>query len=169
MVCIRLTTRWLPGRRATSALLAATLLTFTAPWTAAAAVPGSAAVHGSLRTAVGGAVADGDYKLTFRLYKASVAGAAVWTEGPVTVAVKGGAFVHSLGSTKGLAPSILGELAGGWLGVTVAAEPELPRKALRATLWAHRAAAAAQVRTPPQRHRDLVPPPFALLPVGLTG
>jgi len=112
------------------------------PWSAAAAVPGNAQVHGALHASGGGAVADGSYQLTFRLYGAAVAGKAVWTEGPVTVSVKNGAFTYTLGASKALNPGVLAGLQGGWLGVTVAAEPELPRQALRSTLWAHKAAVA---------------------------
>lgn len=108
-----------------------------------AAVPTTSSVEGLLTSAGGGAAADGSYQMTFALYDGKTANAASWTEGPVTVVVKGGQFSHRLGTTKVLVPKLLAGLKSPWLGIKVGNDPELPRRPIDAISYAHVAAALA--------------------------
>ena len=96
--------------------------------------------EGALHASGGGPASDGDYALSFALYDAVDAQAAVWTE-TAKVGVAGGRLRHVLGSTKALDATVAAKKSL-WLGVTVQGEPELPRLALHATPWALRAASA---------------------------
>ena len=110
---------------------------------ASAAVPPSSLVEGLLTSAGGGAAADGNYKVTFTLYKDEVGGNPLWSEADVAIGVKGGAFGHALGSKTPLTQQVLNDLGGkGWLGLKVESDPELPRKPLASVVYALRAAVA---------------------------
>ena len=124
--------RHLPG------LLAAALLLSASAW---AAVPGTVAIEGRLLADGGGAVADGDYAVTFALYTSQNAPLAVWSESAAKLAVKAGVFRHALGSVKPLSPDLL---AGGeaWLGLQVGSDPELSRNRFHSAPFAMRAAVA---------------------------
>ena len=111
--------------------------------TAVAGVPASIALEGSLLTAAGGPVSDGPYTLTFALYASKQAKTPLWTETVSGIPVKGGAFVHALGSAKALTPQLLDGASAAWLGVQVAKEPELPRGEIHAVPYARRAQVAA--------------------------
>ena len=65
---------------------------------AVAAVPGTLSVQGGLLSAGGGPVSDGNYNMTFSIYKDALGGSPVVTEGPVVVSVKNGAYAWQLGS-----------------------------------------------------------------------
>lgn len=106
---------------------------------ATAAVPSQSAIEGVLSSAGAGPAADGTYALTLAIYAAETGGTAIWTEGPVSVVVKGGQFSHLLGSKTPLIPANLA-LQNAWLGLQVGGDPELPRRPLGATLYALRAA-----------------------------
>jgi subtilisin-like proprotein convertase family protein len=121
----------------------ATLLAAVAVAPAWAAVPGTSLIEGSLTSTGGGPAADGNYQLTFNLYKDAQAAAPYWSEGPVAVAVKNGAFAWQLGSTAPIDVAALGE--GAWLSVKVANDPELPRKPVNSSLFALRAAVADSI------------------------
>jgi hypothetical protein len=111
----------------------------TAPGTSPAVQPATMSYQGVLKDAVGNAVPDGDYNLTFRLYGASEGGAALWTE-PQTVPVAGGIFNAVLGSSVALT---LPFDAPYWLGTSVGGGAELtPRVALTAAPYAFRAKTA---------------------------
>ncbi len=98
------------------------------------AAPQTVAVEGAL-TGTGGAPAvDGVHKLTFALYAGEKDAQAAWSEGPLDVQVVGGRFHVGLGASKPFDLAKLG--AAGWLGVQVAADPELPRRPLHATPFA---------------------------------
>ena len=106
------------------------------------ASPKTVLFEGALRSAGGGPATDGDYDLTFSLYQDSKSQVASWTEN-AKVAVKSGAFSHALGSVTPLDPKALaGSGAVGVLGVTIGAEPELPRVPLHAVAWSLHAAHA---------------------------
>ncbi len=124
-------------------VLASVVAIFAAPNLAAAAAPTTSQVEGLLTSAGGGAAADGTYDITFAVYEASTGGSAVWSEGPVKVAVKGGQFSYALGSTKAIDTGKLAALKAQWLGVKVGADPELARAKLHATLFAMHANAAS--------------------------
>lgn len=66
---------------------------------ALAAVPSAISVDGALLSNTGGPAADGVYKLTFKLYKDSFGGAALWSEGPVSLPVGQGGFHHAPAAT----------------------------------------------------------------------
>ncbi len=106
---------------------------------ALAVVPSTSSVEGVLTTASGGPAADGNYVLSFAILDAQ-AGKAVWSEGPVNVASKGGLFGYALGSAT---PLTAGVLSGDrWLQVQVGADPALPTIPLRSSLFALRAGVA---------------------------
>ncbi|MSP92254.1 MAG: hypothetical protein EXR79_10705 [Myxococcales bacterium] len=112
-------------------------LAVTAGLTRAAPVSGSPmalAVQGRLSASGGGAVADGNYPLAFKLYEAATGGDPLWSEFHLAVAVQGGVLGAELGSVDGNNPLDDGMFTSGkakWLGVTVGGEPELPRVGLR--------------------------------------
>lgn len=107
---------------------------------ASAAVPTTMQFEGTLRAAGGGAAADGAYKLTFALFDVEKAGTALWSEGPVDVALAGGRFSYSLGKTKALTAQVLG-LKGVWLEIKVGTDPPLARQALASVPYALSASA----------------------------
>ena len=108
---------------------------------ASAAVPTTLGLTGVLSSS-GAPVADGAYKLSFRLYAKAVGGQALWQEGPVEVLVAGGRFNYALGASKSLDAKVLEGAASGWLGVQVGSDPELPLQPLHAVAWALRAGVA---------------------------
>ena len=115
-------------------------LALVAASVATAAVPATVSVEGRLTTAAGGQVTDGDYALTFRLYATVNANAALWTEKAAKVAIKGGVFRHALGAITPLNAQVLGGAA--FVGLQVAAEPELSRNPIHAAPFAMVAATA---------------------------
>jgi len=128
-----------------SALGAIAALTFVAA-AAGAAVPATVAIEGRLLTQAGGPVADGDYKITFRLFAAAQGGAAGWTEVANKIAIKSGTFMHTLGSLQKLEPAKLGVGQLAWLSLQVGGEPELARRPLHAAPFALRAALAGDLQ-----------------------
>jgi hypothetical protein len=124
--------------------LAAAALALALPLTAAPAqaAPPTALIEGVLTAAGGAPAADGDYDLTFRVYGAPGDAAAVWTEGPVKVAILGGRFQHVLGGKVALDWASK-PLASPTLGVQVGSEPELPRRPLHSAPYALHAQSAA--------------------------
>ena len=110
---------------------------------ALAAVPTTSLVEGTLSSTGGGPAADGVYQVTFNLYKDNQAAAPYWTEGPVAVTVKSGAFAYQLGSNAPIDVAALGQ--GAWLSMKVGADPELSRKPVNASLFALRAAVAESI------------------------
>ena len=108
-----------------------------------AAAPGTSLVEGMLTSGGGGPAADGFYDVTFSLWEAQSGGTAVWTEGPVKVAVKGGQFHHALGTSKALDIKKIAALKAQWLGVKVGTDPALPRQKVHATLFALHANSAS--------------------------
>jgi cysteine-rich repeat protein len=109
---------------------------------ALATVPSTALVQGILASPGGAPVADGTYALTFRLYPSEAAQQPSWEEAAPTVPVAGGRFAHALGSVTPLPAAGLSAADAGWLGIQVGLEPELPRVAVHASLFAQRALVA---------------------------
>ncbi len=98
-----------------------------------AAPPQTMNVQGSLTTAGGVLVPDGNYQLTFRIYNVANGGAALWSEVQVA-AVSGSIFSAILGQ---IAPLTLPFDQPYWLGVQVAADPEMsPRIPLTSAPYA---------------------------------
>jgi subtilisin-like proprotein convertase family protein len=126
---------WLAG------FVAALALTVALP--AHAAVPSQVSIEGYMQSTGGGPASDGNYAITFALYKIPVGGVAVWTEGPVTVYVKGGMFTHELGSKTPLTAALLGGFSGSaWLGIQIGSDPEITRRPTLSVPFALRAAIA---------------------------
>ena len=107
---------------------------------AQAAVPSALTADGVLTSQGGGPVADGNYAVTFVIYKDAAGGAPVWSEGPLQVAVKNGAFSQVLGAVKPV--DALVAAAGGWITLAVGNDPELARKPWRSVPFALRAQVA---------------------------
>jgi subtilisin-like proprotein convertase family protein len=110
---------------------------------AGAAVPNASVLEATLNSTGGGPAADGNYAITFAIYKDATDPTALWSEGPVQIAVKNGQFSYVLGSTTPLKPSLLS--AGAFLTFKVGTDPELPRKAVNASLFSLRAAVAESI------------------------
>ena len=124
-------------------LLAATLaLLLCAPM--ALAMPLEMPLQGVLRDNAGAPVAEGEFEMTFRLYPSAEAETASWTE-VRQVVVQGGQFRLNLGVDTALDPSLFALSGTLWLGVTVEAEPELPRRPMGTTPFAFQAAESRQV------------------------
>lgn len=97
----------------------------------AVAAPIQLALQGVLQTVGGGAVADGNYGMVIALYpkQNSTVDEAFWSEAIITVPVKGGLFALTLGAALKNPIDSGAFLANldAYLGVTVGADPELPR------------------------------------------
>ena len=126
----------------TPAIIAALVIGVMLTGSALAGTPTTVSIQGLLRSAGGGPGADGNYSMSFAIYGAAQGGTAAWSEGPVTVTVTAGSFTQELGAVKTLDVTALAALPAQWIGVTVGNEPELPRKPLRATLFALHAGVA---------------------------
>ncbi|MEY3012737.1 MAG: hypothetical protein RIT45_1472 [Pseudomonadota bacterium] len=121
--------------------LGVALLAVQAPATTTfAAGPSAVALEGVLQSNAGPA-ADGTYAVVARLWTAESGGSAVWTEGPLQVEVVGGRFSLALGEKVPLTATVVAQ--GGWLGLQVGSDPELPRRPLRAVPFALQADLAA--------------------------
>jgi cysteine-rich repeat protein len=116
------------------------LVLFGSP--ALAATPTTMVLEGFLTATGGGAAADGDYVAKFALYNGPSGGTAVWTESNAKLTVKNGQFTYILGQSKTITATLLGQLTAAHLGLQIAWDPELPRRALHSVAYAVRAAAA---------------------------
>jgi len=132
--------------RHVSRLAAIALFTFclviiasSATPTLANAAPLRTWFEGVLRSSNGGPATDGDYDLTFAIYEGKAAKTAVWSSAKTKVKVANGQFAWLLGSAKALDANAIASLKDPWIGVQVGVDPELPRVALGASLWAVRA------------------------------
>ncbi len=125
-------------------LASLTLLTSSAlaPSHAHATVPGLMAIEGSLLASAAAPAADGLYSVTFAVFKDQIGGNPLWTEGPVSISVKNGAFQYMLGSKTPLSAAVLSGLPTAFLSMQIAADAELPRQALVSVAYALRAAVA---------------------------
>ncbi len=115
---------------------------------AGAAVPSTMHVQGAL-TNGGGALVDGTYAMTFRLFATESSAVALWSE-PVATELVGGAFSVTLGTLVALPDGLFQQAAPLWLAVQVETEPALPRRALASVAYAleaRRAEIAAKVAT----------------------
>ncbi|MFZ4579482.1 MAG: fibrinogen-like YCDxxxxGGGW domain-containing protein [Myxococcota bacterium] len=128
------------------ALATMVALTTTLAATSAFAVPTTVAVEGVLTSTGGGPATDGDYSVAVGLYGAEIGGQASWSEGPLTVTVKGGLFSLTLGTKKALDAATLADAANTWFGIAIGSDPELPRKPLHAVPFAVRAGMASNLQ-----------------------
>ncbi len=110
--------------------------------TAAPAVPGTVSLEGALFSDAGGPVVDGKYNMVISLYGAKDADKAVWLEGPIAVAAKGGHFHYVVGTTKPVNAALLADLDSLWLGIKIEDEPEMPRQPFHVVPFAIYAARA---------------------------
>ena len=130
--------RRFPGQPLVRVGIMASLLWATWAWSA---VPMTVAVEGRLQADGGGAVADGEYAVTFALYLSQNVQQELWSETVAKLSVKGGVFRHSLGSAKPLDAKLLASKET-WLGLRVGSDPELARNRLHAVPYALRVALA---------------------------
>jgi hypothetical protein len=101
---------------------------------AQATVPSTMSYQGRLTDGAGNNVADGPYAVTFKLYDAVTGGALLWSETQPGVTVTGGLFSVVLGSSTPLAVPFDRQY---WLGIAVAADPEMaPRAPLTSVPYA---------------------------------
>lgn len=119
--------RPLPGMLLALALLLPSL---------AAAAPTTLLFEGYLRSAGGGAAADGNYQVSFALYDSDKAVQDFWQEGPVTVAVTNGQFAYALGTSKALESDMLAAKGTAWMQVKVGNDPALPKQKLHTVPFA---------------------------------
>ena len=120
-----------------------TLIAALAAGAAQASVPNASVLEGTLNTTGGGPAADGNYAITFSIFKDANDPNPLWLEGPVQVPVKNGQFSYVLGGTTPLKPSVLG--AGAFLSFKIGSDPELARKPVNASLFSLRAGIAEGV------------------------
>ncbi|MCB9331552.1 MAG: hypothetical protein H6574_10745 [Lewinellaceae bacterium] len=99
-------------------------------------------VQGTLKTANGVTVADGNYDVTFNLYNVQTGGTALWSES-AAVEVVGGIYSHYLGSSTPLNPADFGSTL--YLGVKVGSYELVPRTELSYAPYAFSVAAAQTV------------------------
>ena len=119
-----------------------------------ATVPLMMPTQGVLRDNAGVPVAEDVFAMTFTLYTQQVDGDQVWQEewpsagnncqeDPTgCVHVQDGIFSVMLGAHAPLTPQLFRTHGALWLGVSVEGEPELPRRPLASTGFAHHAASA---------------------------
>lgn len=81
---------------ATLASLALAAFTFAQP---TPSIPHFTNLQGRATDNVGNPVSDGAHTFTFRIFNVSIAGAPLWTEGPLGITTTGGLFTHQLGSS----------------------------------------------------------------------
>ncbi len=115
------------------------------PCAAQAAVPTTTSIEGTLFSSGGGPAADGNYNVVFSIYKDASGGAAVYSEGPVAVALKGGLFTYQIGSKTALTATTLAGLPTAFLGVKIDQDAELPRQPINSTPFSLRAGVAEGV------------------------
>ncbi len=96
-------------------------------------------VQGALRSAAGLPVSDGHYGVVVALYTLPQGGTPVYTEAHVAVSVVDSTFSLELGGLTPLDGALFESEVALYVGVTVEAEPELPRTALRHVPYAVRA------------------------------
>ncbi len=117
-------------------------LLFSLSATSVWALPSTATITGTLATAGGTAVTDGQYAAFISLFDKAVGGTAVWAENGVKLDVKGGVFTYELGSATPLPADKLAALDQLWIGIQIAPDPELPRRPVGSVLYALAAAQA---------------------------
>ncbi|MBM4354146.1 MAG: hypothetical protein FJ109_10185 [Deltaproteobacteria bacterium] len=104
-------------------------------------VPNVITVQGVLRNA-GGAVVNGVYSLTFKLYTAQTQGQLLWSEVQSNVVVDNGLYSATLGTTSPLPASLFSQNVEVWLGVSVEGQQELPRVRMTTVAFAFHARSA---------------------------
>lgn len=127
------------GAVATLAALGTLATLATSP--AMAAMPKTIGLEGYMHTGAGPAV-DGKYAVQFALYGGAQAATPFWSETVDALEVKGGTFVHALGSKNALDQAALAATPEVWLAAKIGTDPELPRAQLHAVAFALRAAVA---------------------------
>ena len=126
-----------PVRTSVAALCAAALL--VASGSAAALPPLQFDVQAHLAAVGGGPVADGKYLIVMSLHEVPEGGKALHQEIHIGVPVTAGMFALTLGVAEALDPALFSSGKAAWVGVSVAGEPELPRRAIRPQPYAVRA------------------------------
>lgn len=119
----------------TLATLALAAFTFAQP---TPSIPHLINLQGRATDNVGNPVTDGAHTFTFRIFNISLAGAPLWTEGPLGIVTTGGLFTHQLGSST---PFPIGSFSYGmfqdetqlWLEIEVDGNIITPRTQLITT------------------------------------
>lgn len=102
-----------------------------------AVVPHQINFQGLLKDGAGSPVADGPYSVVFTLYDAASLGSALWAE-TTTVNTNAGLFNRVLGSIHPIPDNAFTD-SSRWLGVKVAADPEMsPRQKLASVGYSYR-------------------------------
>ena len=100
-------------------------------------IPQMLSYQGKLTDTLGQSVPNGNYQLTFKLYKGASGGSAIWTEAQ-TVLVSGGLFSALLGSVVPI--TSLPDSGALYLGLQIATAPELsPRLRIASAAYAYKA------------------------------
>ncbi|GEM_PF-1250757 len=110
-----------------------------------AKVPATVAVQGVMKTPGGGAAADGQYAMTFKIYADAKATKATWEESHLGVKVSGGQFQVNLGTKKAIDVAALGKMAAPHIAMAINADPDLTRVPLRSVAFALHAHSAASL------------------------
>ncbi len=103
-------------------------------------------VQGRLIAQGGGPVADGNYPVAFKVYDVAKDGVALWSEFYLAAPVTGSIFALDLGTQDPKNPlddSLFLDGKPRWIGVTVGAEPELPRAKMQRVPFAVQASEAS--------------------------
>lgn len=113
---------------------------------AISAIPSSLNYQGTLRLA-NGALANGTYNMTFRIYSVAAGGSALHTETINGVVVRDGGFNVVLGDTTAIPATVFAD-APRFIGVQVGTDPEMvPRQRLHPVPWAQQATNAVNATT----------------------
>ncbi|MEZ5357339.1 MAG: hypothetical protein R3F48_00820 [Candidatus Zixiibacteriota bacterium] len=105
-------------------------------------IPALINYQGRVTDATGAPLADGTYTMVFRIYASSGAPSPIWNSGKQDIAVSGGLFTYTLGSSVPLPHNIFDNLQR-YLGIQVESDPEItPRTQFTTvpyTYWALKA------------------------------
>jgi hypothetical protein len=123
-------------KRITVILVLTTLAALAASPLIAAGVPSVINLQGRFTDAAGNNVADGVHTVVFRIYDDPIAGNTLWSE-TLPVQVTGGLFTVLVGNSTAIPAEIFSNGANRYLGVTVNAEPEMPRIPLSSVAYAY--------------------------------
>jgi len=114
-----------------------------------AQIPEGINYQGYLTNSAGDPVTDGVYQISFTIYGSESGTDSYWTSGIRPIQVVDGAFTYILGSEVSFGCDVWIGDSTRYLGITVAADPEIsPRVKLLSVPYAHHAAYADQVKVP---------------------
>ena len=106
------------------------------PQVVAGGVPSVINLQGRFTDAAGNNVADGVHSVVFRIYDDPIAGNTLWSE-TLPVQVTDGLFTVLVGNSTAIPADLFSSSTNRYLGVTVNAEPEMPRIPLNSVAYAY--------------------------------